>query len=149
MTGISEAVAAVKVAYGIARSAKDITDKVKLDTAVSDVLDALGGAQTALLELQQQHFDLIDENRRLKEIISKDERFEQYRLERTAIGDFVMSLKDEHVTEDQPAHVICIRCKESGRVSVMNEDKYWYRCSSCDYMAAIQHRSIPRRGPMF
>ena len=35
MTGIGEAVAAVRGAYALARSAKDITDKVKLDTAVT------------------------------------------------------------------------------------------------------------------
>lgn len=135
MTGIGEAVAAVRGAYALARSAKDITDKVKLDTAVSEVLDALGNAQSALLELQQQHFELIDENRELKAKMSREERFDQYRLKETPQGGFILELKDEYVTGDNPPHNICPVCKEEGKLSVMPKGRNHYSCSACDYSA--------------
>ncbi|WP_372373245.1 hypothetical protein ACDI10_16395 [Vreelandella venusta] len=138
MTGIGEAVAAVRGAYVLARSAKDITDKVKLDTAVSEVLDALGNAQSALLELQQQHFELIDENRNLRQKLSQEERFEKYRMEKTPKGGFVLKLKKEFVSDDEPSHAICHVCKESGKVTVMNESSFSYSCPACQYVARIK-----------
>jgi len=135
MTGIGEAVTAVRSAYVLARSAKDITDKVKLDTAVSDVLDALGNAQSALLELQQQHFELIDENRELKLKISKEERFDQYRMEKTPEGYFILNLKDEFVDADNPPHAICHVCREKGHKSILDESEAFYFCPNCKYVA--------------
>lgn len=135
MTGIGEAVTAVRGAYAIARSAKDITDKVKLDTAVSEVLDALGNAQSALLELQQQHFELIDENRELKLKVSKEERFDQYRMEKTPVGYFILNLKEEFVNVDNPSHAICHVCREKGIKSILNEAEAFYSCPNCKYMA--------------
>lgn len=138
MTGIGEAVAAVRGAYALARSAKDITDKVKLDTAVSEVLDALGNAQSALLELQQQYFELIDENRNLKRQLSQEERFEKYRMEKTPKGGFILKLKEEYISDDEPPHAICHVCKESGKFIVMNESELSYTCPTCQYAARIK-----------
>ncbi|GEK71835.1 hypothetical protein HHA04nite_03790 [Halomonas halophila] len=85
----------------------------------------------------------------MKEELAKEARFERLRLERTPTGDIVMPLKDEHITSDEPAHVICPVCKEDKRVSVMTEDEYWYRCPSCKYLAGKKKRPpSSRRGPM-
>tara|TARA_B100000929_G_scaffold205405_1_gene163571 strand:- start:1996 stop:2448 length:453 start_codon:yes stop_codon:yes gene_type:complete len=146
---IGAAVAAVKGALDLARTAKDVNDRAQLNAAMSDIMDKLTTAQSDLLDLLTEHHRLIDENRQLNQRLSKEERFNLYRLERTSTGDFVMPLKDEHVSNEQPAHVICPTCKENDRWSVMNEDEYWYRCSSCQYVAGKKKQPPPRRhGPM-
>ena len=142
MTGIGEAVAAVRGAHALARSAKDITDKVKLDTAVSEMLDALGNAQSALLELQQQHFELIDENRELKAKLSKEERFDQYQMEKTPEGHFIMKLKNHLISDGHPSHAICHLCKDSGKFTIMDESNDYYSCPVCNYLARL--RPAPR-----
>jgi len=143
---IGAAVTAVKGALELARTAKDVNDRAQLNAAMSDIMDKLTSAQSDLLELLSEHYRLIDENRDLKQRLSKEERFILYRLERTATGDFVMTLKDEYVSTELPAHVICPKCKEDDRLSVMNEAEYWYRCSSCKYVAGIKRQPPLRRG---
>tara|TARA_R110000796_G_scaffold252426_2_gene386721 strand:+ start:544 stop:1011 length:468 start_codon:yes stop_codon:yes gene_type:complete len=145
MTGIGEAVAAVRGAYALARSAKDITDKVKLDTAVIEVLDALGNAQSALLELQQQHFDLIKENRELKEKLKEEQRFEDYVLRETSPvgGSFILELRTNLVDDDTPPHAICPQCKEDKRLSPLRKTPTDYVCSKCSFVAP--HTSWKRK----
>lgn len=151
MTGIGEAVSAVRGAYAVARAAKDVTDKVKLDTAVSEVLDALGNAQSALLELQQQHFELLDENRQMREQLAREARFDRYYVEKTPLGGFVLRLKPEEVTPQQPDHRACPNCREHGRLSMLAEEDLFYRClvKDCGFLA--EHTENPGLGiaPMY
>ncbi len=141
--------AGLKAAYEIARSAKDVNDEARLNTAISEIMEQLTSARFGLLEMQQQHQQLLDENRELKSLLERKQRFDKYRLERTPTGDMVMPLKDEFISSDEPAHVICPACKEDERVSIMTEDEYWYRCTSCKYLAGKKKRPpSSRRGPM-
>ena len=141
--------AGLKAAYEIARSAKDVNDQARLNTAIIEIMEQLTSAQFGLFEMQQQHQRLLDENRELKSLLEHQQRFDKYRLERTAVGDLVMPLKDEFISSDEPAHAICPACKEDQRVSVMTEDEYWYRCSSCKYIAGKKKRPPSSRpGPM-
>ena len=132
---IGAAVTAVKGALDLARSAKDVNDRAQLNAAMSDIMDKLTTAQSDLLELLTEHHRLIDENRELKGQLSKEERFEQYRLKETERGGFVLELKDEYVTEDNPKHNICPACREEGKKSVMTKGSIYYNCSTCKYGA--------------
>jgi len=118
----------LKTAYELARAAKDVDDKVRVDTAISKIMDQLTAAQFGLFEMQQQYQQLIDENRELREQISKEERFNQYRLKETQQGGFVLELKDEYVTEDNPKHAICQLCSQEGRLTPLNKDPQYYHC---------------------
>ncbi|MBA2780181.1 DUF2716 domain-containing protein [Billgrantia kenyensis] len=131
MADIFGAVTGIKAAYDIARAAIDVNDQARLNTAISDIIDQLTSAQSGLLELQQQHHQLIEENRQLRRKIDKEARFEQYRLERTPDGDYVYFLKIEFESPEHPLHAICPKCKEDGRLSPLGEEQYFYHCKTC------------------
>nr|CDQ33970.1 hypothetical protein BN993_03421 [Virgibacillus halodenitrificans] len=136
---IGAAVTAVKGALDLARSAKDVNDRAQLNAAMSDIMDKLTTAQSDLLELLTEHHRLIDENRELKGQLSKEERFEQYRLEKTPFGGHVYQLKNEFVDQDNPEHAICAVCKENGRWSPLTKDDAYYICPNPECRHTTQH----------
>lgn len=140
--------AGLKAAYEIARSAKDVNDQARLNTAIIEIMEQLTSAQFGLFEMQQQHQQLLDENRELRSLLERQQRFDKYRMERTALGYIVLPLKDQYVSSDCPAHAICPRCKEDDRLSPMKEDQYRYLCISCKYVADKKKRPPhSRSGP--
>lgn len=128
---VGAAVTAIRAAIEAARSARDVHNQAQLDAAVSEIMRELTAAQSDLLSMIVQQQDLVEENRRLKEELAKEARFEQYRLERTPMGGYIMPLKDEHVTDDREAHAICVVCRENGKATPLTEHKLLYRCPVC------------------
>ncbi len=94
-------------------------------------MEKLASSQTDLVALLAENHELIDENRRLREKLQKTERFERYRLEQTPMGDFILQLKDKHVTDEEPTHAICTYCREEGKLSYLSEGSHRYRCRTC------------------
>ncbi|MDR5857963.1 hypothetical protein FZZ93_02355 [Halomonas eurihalina] len=125
----------LRTAYEIARSAKDVNDQARLNSAVADIMEQLTTAQFSLFELQQQHQQLLDENKALRDQIESDRRFSQYRLEQTPAGSYIMPLRDEYVSEEFPQHSICHVCREKGTLSILSEYPNLYICPSCEYKA--------------
>jgi len=117
---------------------------------VNEVLDALGKAQSALLELQQQHFELMNENRKLKDKLKKEERFDDYVLRETPVGGrYILELRSECITPDRPAHAICPLCREDGRLIVMSKNDTHHSCSKCRFSALhsrSQNKSLEELG---
>lgn len=138
--------AGLKAAYEIARAAKEVNDQARLNTAISEIMEQLTSAQFGLFEMQQQHQELIDENRHLMEKLQKEERFERYRLVETPMGDYIRELKEEYVTEDEPAHAICVHCREDGRLSILSNEDLRYRCRHCQRSAWIKPIERQRAG---
>lgn len=132
---IGAAVTAVKGALDLARSARDVNDRAQLNAAMSDIMDKLTTAQSDLLELLTEHHRLIDENREMRLKLSQEARFDQYRLERTSQGHFILSLREDLVSTDNPPHAICHVCREKGIKSILNEAEPFYSCPTCKYMA--------------
>lgn len=132
---IGASVTAVKGALDLARSAKDVNDRAQLNAAVSDIMDKLTTAQSGLFEMQHQYQQLIEENQRLQQALEKEARFDRYRKEETPQGDWVLSLKEDFVTPDEPPHSICPLCREEGRYSLMSRNSSTYRCGFCKYVA--------------
>ncbi|WP_222105019.1 hypothetical protein [Halomonas sp. SH5A2] len=137
---IGAAVTAVKGALDLARTAKDVNDRAQLNAAMSDIMDKLTTAQSDLLDLLTEHHRLIDENRELKGQLSKEERFNQYRLSKTPVGHYIYELKEEYVNENQPAHAICVKCREDGLRSILQEDDYGYFCPTCKTVADFRRQ---------
>lgn len=135
---IGATVTAVKGALDLARTAKDVNDRAQLNVAMSDIMDKLTTAQSDLLDLLTEHHRLIDENRDMKQKLSQEARFEQYRLEKTPKGYFVLKLKDEYVNDENPSHAICYLCKEQGKVTPMSEHSRSYACPTCKYVAWLE-----------
>ncbi|WP_237673569.1 hypothetical protein [Vreelandella profundi] len=137
---IGAAVTAVKGALDLARTAKDVNDRAQLNAAMSDIMDKLTTAQSDLLDLLTEHHRLIDENRGMKHELSQKARFEQYRMEKTPKGYFILKLRDEHISDDNPAHAICYLCKEEGKATPMSENSRNFCCPICNYVAWIQDK---------
>ena len=137
----------LKTAYEIARSAKDVNDQAKLNSAIADIMDQLTSAQFSLFDMQQQHQALIDENRKLKEEIAKKERFKRYRLEATPFGGYIFRLIPELAEGGEPDHAICPKCKEEDKLSLLSRNAINYFCQSCEYVAFFKKpEPRPRRG---
>lgn len=145
-------IAGVKATADIARSVRDVNDQARINTAVAEMMDKLMDVQGRLATTQVEHLELIEEAKQLKEQVASEQRFERYRLEKTPMGGYVMPLKDEYVTTDCPPHVICHHCRESGRVSIMNEASTQFSCKACGYVARRARRdygSRPGKHPGF
>ncbi|WP_417835240.1 MULTISPECIES: hypothetical protein [Pseudomonadota] len=132
---IGAAVAAVKGALDLARTAKDVNNQAQLNAAMSDIMDKLTTAQSDLLELLTEHHRLVDENREMQLRLSQEARFDQYRMERTLQGHFILSLKEDFVSTDNPPHAICHVCREKGTRSILDEAEHLYSCPVCKYIA--------------
>ncbi|MBB3230962.1 hypothetical protein [Halomonas stenophila] len=135
---VGAAVTAVRAAIEAARAAKDVNDQAQFNAAMSEVMEKLATAQSDLVSLLVQQQELVEENRHLKEKLAKEEQFERYRLSKTPMGHFVHTLKEEHVTEDEPAHAICAVCRQDGRLSILQEDEYRYFCQTCKNVAEVK-----------
>lgn len=135
---VGAAITAIKAAIDAARAAKDVHDQAQLDAAISEITKELTNAQSDLLSMIVQQQELVEENRRLREEMAKEARFERYRLVETPMGDFILQLKEEHVTDEEPAHAICTYCSEEGRLSYLSKGSHRYRCSACRRSAWIE-----------
>ncbi|UDM07804.1 hypothetical protein LG409_02565 [Halomonas sp. NyZ770] len=140
---IGAAVTAVKGALDLARSARDVNDRAQLNAAMSDIMDKLTTAQSDLLELLTEHHRLVDENREMKLKLANEERFDQYRLKETQQGGFVLELKEEYVTEDNPKHAICQLCSQEGRLTPLNKDPQYYHCPRCRVATEHTYHDLP------
>lgn len=143
---VGAAVTAIKAALDAAKAAKDVHSQAQLNAAVSEIMEKLNTAQTDLLSMVVQQQELVEENRRLKEALAAEERFERYRLERTPMGGFILRLKDEYESEDEVAHSICHLCREARKRSILSEDEYCYECGSCGHRARKKPRPRRARG---
>ncbi|KHJ49930.1 hypothetical protein PZ78_15675 [Vreelandella venusta] len=140
---IGATVTAVKGALDLARTAKDVNDRAQLNAAMSDIMDKLTTAQSDLLDLLTEHHRLIDENRDMKQKLANEERFDQYRLKETQQGGFVLELKEEYVTEDNPKHAICQLCSQEGRLTPLNKDPQYYHCPRCRVATEHTYHDLP------
>lgn len=138
---IGAAVTAIKAAIDAAKAAKDVHSQAQLDAAVSEIMDKLATAQTNLLSMIVQQHDLVEENQRLKEELAIQAQFERYRLSKTPVGHFIYKLKEEYVSEDEPMHAVCVKCREDGRRSILQEDEYGYTCPACKTVADLKRQS--------
>lgn len=130
----------IKAAFDLARSAKDVNDQARANAAVIGIMEQLMDVQSKLAATQVEYQALLEEVARLKGELDDKKRFEDYRLERTPMDGFILTLREECVTEDCPPHSICPRCKEDGRLSVLSESTYRFDCPSCQFVAGKKPR---------
>ncbi len=132
---VGAVITAIKASIDAAKAAKNMHGQAQLDAAISEIMEKLTTAQSALLSMLVQQQDLVQENSRLKEELAKEARFERYRLERTPMGGFILRLKEGYESEDEVAHSICHLCKEAGSRSILTENSYCYECGTCGHRA--------------
>jgi Zn ribbon nucleic-acid-binding protein len=130
----------IKTAFDLARSAKDVNDQARANAAVIGIMEQLMEVQSHLSATQVEYQALIEEVARLKSELDDKRRFDDYRLERTPMGGYIFTLKEECVTDDRPPHSICPRCKEDGRLSPLSESSYRFDCPACPFVAGKKPR---------
>ena len=130
----------IKTAFDLARSAKDVNDQARANAAVIGIMEQLMDVQSQLSATQVEYQTLLEEVSRLKGALDDKRRFDDYRLVRAPMGGYILTLKEECVTEDGPPHSICPRCKEDGRLSVMTDTDYRFYCPACPFAAGKKPR---------
>jgi hypothetical protein len=135
MFEIGALVSTIKATVELAKSAKDVNDQAQINAAISDIMERLMTVQSELFNKQQENHALLDEVKLLKAKMENDQRFEQYRLEKTPMGYYFLPLRDEFVTADLPHHSICHVCREKGIRSILSENDYGYTCPTCGHKA--------------
>lgn len=135
----------VKTAFDLAKSAKDVNDQTRANAAVIGIMEQLMEVQSKLAATQVEYQTLLEEMARLKADLDDKRRFEDYRLERTPMGGFILTLKEGFVTEDRPPHAICPRCKEDDRLSVLSESEFRFDCPACQFIAGKKPRPARHR----
>lgn len=140
--------ASLKTTLDLAKAAKDVNDQTRVNVAIAGIMDQLMSVQADLASTQTEYQALLEEVSRLKAALDNEERFQDYRMEKTPMGGYVMPLRDECATDDRPPHAICPQCREDSRLSVMTETEYRYVCPSCQYTAGKKpsQRFNRRRG---
>lgn len=114
--------------------AGDITKSLMSLTKLSEVSEKVAGIQGALLEAQSNAFNanakqaaMVEEVRALKEEMARlkawDTEKQRYKLAipfpRHGMGSVAYALK-ESMKGSEPAHLICTKCYEDGRKSILN-----------------------------
>lgn len=135
----------VKTAFDLAKSVKDVNDQARANAAIIGIMEKLMDVQSTLNATQIEYQALLEEVTRLQAELDDKQRFEDYRLERTPMGDFILTLKEGCVTDDRPPHSICPRCKEDGRLSVLSESEHRLACRACRFSAGINPLPIRQR----
>nr|WP_298522550.1 hypothetical protein [uncultured Halomonas sp.] len=77
---VGAAVTAVKAAIDAAKAAKNVNDQAQMNAAIGEIMEKLATAQSDLVSLLVQQQALVEENRRLREYLGREERFDHYRL---------------------------------------------------------------------
>jgi hypothetical protein len=131
MDWIAGAYSGVKAATDITQSMLRLKTDAEVTTKVIELNGVLIELQQKLFEAQEVQFKLMEENRALRTAQQKESRFDDYRLIKTALGAFILQLKDEKVSEDRPIHHICSVCAEKDILSVLNQGPYQYTCPAC------------------
>jgi hypothetical protein len=140
ITELTTAIAGLKAASELGT----LMLKIKVDAAVTDkVIEsqaAIFGAQSAMIELQSKHQELLEENSHLKqkliEIENWDVEAQKYVL--TEVGSrkgVVYALKPEH-RDSAPLHYLCPECYQEKRKSILQNTgsisgRTGYFCSRC------------------
>jgi len=135
MIDFAALISSTKAALDMAKSAKDVSDQHQAHAAVIGVMEQLAEVHSKLADTQAEYQSLLEEVERLRGELDNKARFDDYRMEKTPMGGYILPLRDEYVTDDRPPHAICHPCKEDGRLSVLTETEYRYVCPSCQYTA--------------
>ena len=139
MLEIVSAFGAVKSALEIAKTAKDTTDEFKISTAMSEIMDKLTSAQSALLEMQLEHQNLINENQELRKKLSQEAQFDKYSLKRTSSGGVVWQIKNDIAEyEGIIEHAICPKCRVESRLMPLDYYVTHYQCRYCNVLIPDQ-----------
>lgn len=145
MLDITALATSIKSTFDLAKSAKDVNDQARANTAIIGIMQQLMEVQSTLNATQIENRELLEEVAQLKAKLNDNKRFNDYRMERAPMGGYILTLKENCVTEDNPPHSICPLCKEDGRLAPLAESEYRFDCPACQFIAGKKPRPARHR----
>jgi hypothetical protein len=122
---------ALKKAYEIAKSLKDINDQVALNSAVIELQNQILSAQDAAQTARERVADL---EARLAELLDWKAIADRYQLKDFGESTFAYELKADKA-EGEPAHLICANCFQQRKRSILQythgNGRRYFDCQSC------------------
>lgn len=120
MVEIAGVIATIQTAYGIAKSVVDGKIDAEVQAKASELVDSIINLQGAILSLQSENQDLLENNRQLKSQLSDLHQWEaiagSYQLSEISEGLFLYSLKDGST---EPHHYVCPNCFNKKQKSIL------------------------------
>lgn len=141
VAGIPEGIGALKAAYDIAKTLKDINDRVALNTAVIDLQSQILTAQDAALGARDKETTLLERISELEKEVARFDAWERekerYQLHKLPPGILIYRLKPG-MENGEPFHEICADCFQKGEKSLLhclgqgNGLTHW-KCYGCGF----------------
>ncbi|OGR01126.1 MAG: hypothetical protein A2511_16395 [Deltaproteobacteria bacterium RIFOXYD12_FULL_50_9] len=126
MSLIQGTVAGLKAASDIAKGFLELKSIADVQTKVIDLQSAILSAQSSALSANAEQSAMIEKIRALKEEITSIKKWEEekkrYALVNPWSGFVTYALKKES-SNSEPPHLICTKCYEDGRKSILNPKK--------------------------
>lgn len=123
---IQGTVAGLKAASDIAKGLLELKSISDVQTKVIELQSAILDAQSSALSANAEQSSMVEKIRTLKEEISSIKKWEEekkrYALVNPWPGFVAYALKKE-CSNSEPPHLICTKCYEDGRKSILNPKK--------------------------
>jgi ribosomal protein L29 len=124
ITLIQGAISGLKLASDIARGLLELKSISEVQGKVIELQSASLSAQSSALAANSDQFAMVEEIRTLKEEIARIKAWETEKKRYTLItpwhsGGVAYALK-ESMKESEPPHLICTKCYEDRRKSILN-----------------------------
>lgn len=120
---IQGTIASLKFAGDVAKSLLELKTLGDVQGKVIELQSAILSAQSSALSANAEQSAMVEEIRKLKEEIAKVKAWEaekqRYKLTNPWSGGVAYALK-ESMANGEPPHVICTKCYEDGRKSILN-----------------------------
>lgn len=133
---VSGGLDAVKKVKELFSAGKEVSSD-DMKALVLEVQEQLSNAKLANIELKEQLVALREAALQESKL---QERFERYELAKTEAGDIALRLKPAF-HEEEPPHVICQPCKESGRLTIMQGNEMLISCSVCSAEVRLRRQT--------
>lgn len=143
---IATGIGALKGAYDIAKTLKDITDRVKLNEAIIDLQNRILAAQEEALEARER---LRDMQQQIASFENWERTAARYQLKDFGGSTYAYELRAE-ASDGEPPHKACPRCFESKKRSILHfklrdaSSRDHYKCEVCGTVFELGVRSLPK-----
>lgn len=140
ITLIQSTISGLKLASDSAKSLLQLKSISDIQGKVIELQSAILSAQSSALAANSDQAALIEEIRTLKEEVTRVKAWEtqknRYKLIKVWNSGSVAYALKESMKESEPPHLICTKCYEDGRKSILNplktpDGSFVYSCPVC------------------
>lgn len=152
ITLIQGTISGLKLASDIAKSFLELKSISDVQGKVIELQSAILSAQSSALAANSDQAAMVEEIRTLKEEIACIKAWEtqknRYKLTTPWNKGSVVYVLKESMKESEPPHLICTKCYEDGRKSILNPIRLngfaWYACPVCKSQIPTGSRGKPK-----